>query len=234
MEEPDDPRPACPHDVADPRSSGPRADDLRRQGSRHVVPADRAAAPARGGTERARHPPRRRRLRCLERVRRAVPHPDRRAAGRRRSALQPLPHDGAVRTDAPGAADRAQPPLGRDGQHHRDRHVGSRQQLAAPEHQGAAGDDPEAERVLDGPVRQVPRGAGVADVADGAVRRVAVGRWRVRDVLRLHRRREQPVGAGPVRAARRRSSRPRRPRRATTSPRTSPTTPSAGCASRRR
>ena len=33
----------------------------------------------------------------------------------------------------------------------------------------------------------------------GPVRRLAVGRWRVRDVLRLHRRREQPVGARAVR-----------------------------------
>ena len=73
------------------------------------------------------------------------------------------------------------------------------QQLAAAEHQGAAGDDAEAERVLDRAVRQVPRGAGVAVLADGSVRRLAVGRWRVRDVLRLHRRREQPVGPGAVR-----------------------------------
>ena len=73
------------------------------------------------------------------------------------------------------------------------------QQLAAAEHQGAAGDDAEAERLLDGAVRQVPRGAGVAVVADGSVRRLAVGRRRVRDVLRLHRRREQPVGPGAVR-----------------------------------
>ena len=38
-----------------------------------------------------------------------------------------------------GAADRAQPPLGRHGQHHRDGDVGARQQLAAAEHEGAAG-----------------------------------------------------------------------------------------------
>ena len=52
-------------------------------------------------------------LRRVERVRRAVPHADRRAAGRRWPALQPLPHHGAVRADAAGAADRPQPPLGR-------------------------------------------------------------------------------------------------------------------------
>ena len=97
-----------------------------------------------------------------------------------------------------GAAVGSQPPLGGDGQHHRDGDVGSGQQLAAAEHQGAVGDDAEVERILDGAVRQVPRGAGVAVVADGTVRRLAVGRGRVRDVLRVHRRREQPVGPGPV------------------------------------
>jgi hypothetical protein len=38
----------------------------------------------------------------------------------------------------------------------------------------------------------------VAVVPDGSVRRVAVGRRRVRALLRLHRRREQPVGSGAV------------------------------------
>ena len=75
-----------------------------------------------------------------------------------------------------------------DGQHHRDRHVGSRQHLLAAQHQGAVGDHPETQRVLDRAVRQVPRGAGVADLADGAFRCLANRRWRVRDVLRLHRR----------------------------------------------
>ena len=110
------------------------------------------------------------------------------------------------------------------GQHHRDGDVGARQQLVAPEHQGAAGDDAEAERVLDGAVRQVPRGAGVAVVADGSVRRVAVGWRRVRELLRVHRWREQPVGSGAVRRhdADRAAGDARR--RATTSPRTSPIT----------
>ena len=175
------------------------ADDLRREGSGHGVSADRAVAPAGGCAERADRAARRRGLRCVERVRWSVPDADCGAARGGRPEVQPVPHDGAVRADAPGAADRPQPPLGRDGQHHRDRDVGAGQQLAAAEHQGAAGDDAEAERVLDGAVRQVPRGAGVAVLADGPVRRVAVGRRRVRDLLRLHRRREQPVGPGAVR-----------------------------------
>ena len=44
-----------------------------------------------------------------------------------------------MRTDAAGAAHRAQPPFRWDGQHHRDRHIGPGQQLDAPEHQGTAG-----------------------------------------------------------------------------------------------
>ena len=110
-----------------------------------------------------------------ERVRRPVRDADRGAAAARRTDVQPLPHDGAVRADPGGAAQRPQPPLGRHGADHRDGDVGARDQRRAAEHEGAAGDDAEAERLLDGPVRQVPRGAGVADVADRAVRRVAVG-----------------------------------------------------------
>ena len=152
-----------------------------------------------GRAQRPRRAPRRRRLRGFERVRRPDPVSDRGATGRGRAALQPLPHHCALRADPPGAAHRPQPPLGRDGQHHGDGHVVARQQLGAAEHEGAAGADPQAERVLHRAVRQVPRGAGVAVVAARPVRRLAVGRRRVRDLLRLHRRREQPVGAGSVR-----------------------------------
>ena len=116
-----------------------------------------------------------------------------------RVALQPLPHHGAVRADTPGAVDRAQPPFGGNGLDHRDGDVRSGEQLAASEHQGAVGDDPEVERLFDGAVRQVPRGAGVAVVADGSVRRVAVGWGRVRVVLRVHRWGEQSVGPGALR-----------------------------------
>ena len=140
-------------------------------------------------------------LRRIERVRRSVQHAGRRAACRRRSEVQPVPHDGAVRPDPPGAPDRAQPPLGRHGLDHRDRHVGAGQQLAAAEHEGTAGDDAQAQRVLDRPVRQVSRGAGVAIVADRPVRCLAVGRRWLRVLLRLHRRREQPVRPGAVRRA---------------------------------
>ena len=53
-------------------------------------------------------------------------HADVRAAGGERAQVQPLPHDRAVLADPAGAADRPQPPRGRHGRHHRDRHVGAR------------------------------------------------------------------------------------------------------------
>ena len=134
--------------------------------------------------------------------------------------LQPVPHHGAVRADPGRAAQRPQPSLGRHGRDHRDRDVGPGLQRHPAEHQGRAGHDLEAERLLDRPVRQVPRGAAVADVAGRSVRRLAVRRRRVRVLLRLHRRGEQPVLPGALRGHHRRSSRRRPPRRATTSPRT--------------
>ena len=127
-----------------------------------------------------------------------------------------------------------QPPLGRDGRHHRDRDLRPRLHLDAAEHDGAAGRDAQAERLLDGPVREVPRGPGLGDQPDGPVRQLAGWRRRLRVLLRLHRRRGQPVEPGAVRRADAGRADRRRPRRATTSPRTWPTTPSAGCASRRR
>ena len=87
-----------------------------------------------------------------------------------------------------------QPPLGRDGRHHRDRDLGAGLQLDPAEHGGAARRDAEAERLLDGAVRQVPRGAGLGDEPDGAVRRLA-DRLGLRALLRLHRRRDEPVRA---------------------------------------
>ena len=70
----------------------------------------------------------------------------------------------------------AQPSLRLDAKHHGDCDVGPAPELAHAEHQRTARDDDEAHRVLDRAVRQVPRGSGLAVVADGAVRRVA-GRW---------------------------------------------------------
>ena len=157
---------------------------------------------------------------AIERVRWPDPHADRRAAGEGRSQVQSLPHDGAVLADPPGAADRPQSSFGEHGRHLRDRHLGAGLQLGAAEEQGAAGHDAQAQWLLDGAVRQVPRGAGLADQPARPVRPVADRRRRVRVLLRLHRRRDQPVVPGDLRRHDARSSRRRRPRRAITSPRT--------------
>ena len=93
---------------------------------------------------------------------------------------------------------RPQPPRRRHGRDHRDRDVGAGLQLAAPEHGRAAGRDAEAQRLLHSAVRQVPRGAGVADEPDGPVRQLAGRRRRLRALLRLHRRRDEPVRAGAL------------------------------------
>ena len=64
-----------------------------------------------------------------------------------------------------------------------------------PEHRGAAGRDAQAERLFDRAVRKVPRGAGMGDEPARAVRLVADRRRRLRALLRLHRRRDEPVRA---------------------------------------
>ncbi len=189
---------------------------------------------ARGRAQRPGDPPGRRGIRGSERFRRPVRHTGGREARRRRPQVHALPHHRPLRSDPQGVAHRPQPSLRRHGQHHRDRDRGAGPELAHLEHQGAARPHAQAQRLLHGAVRQVPRGARLADHPHGAVRHVALRRRRVRVLLRLHRRREQPVLPGPLRGHRPRSSRRRPPRKATTSPRTWPTTPSTGCVPRRR
>ena len=161
--------------------------------------SDRAVAAAGRRAERAGRAHRRRRLRRVERVRRTDRHAGRRAAGGQRAEVQPVPHHRAVLADPAGPAHRSQPSLGRHGRHHRDRDLGTGLQLDPAEHRRAAGRDAEAQRLLHRPVRQVPRGPGLGDQPDGAVRRLAL-RWRrLRALLRLHRRRGPPVLPGHLR-----------------------------------
>ena len=157
---------------------------------------------------------------CFECVRRAVPDADGGAPGRRRAEVHALSHDGAVLADAGGTALGPQSPHGRDGRDHGDRHVGAGLQLGPAEHVRAAGGDAQAQRLRDGAVRQVPRGPGVGDEPARPVRLVAGGRRRVRVLLRLHRRRDEPVLPRDLRGDHAGRARPARRRRATTSPRT--------------
>ena len=68
-----------------------------------------------------------------------------------------------------------------------------------PEHVPTAGGDPSLERLLDRSRRQVSRGAGVGIESGRPVRSVAQSGERVRVLLRLHRRRDQPVLPGAAR-----------------------------------
>ena len=150
-----------------------------------------------------------------------------------RAEVHPLPHDRAVLADPLGAAHRPQPPLRRHGQHRRAGDVGARQQLDLAQHRRAAGEDPQPQRLQHRAVRQVPRGAGVGDEPDGPVPPVA-DRHGLRVLLRLPRRRDQPVVPGALRGHDAGRAVARRRRRATTSTTTCRTTRSSGCASRRR
>ena len=121
-----------------------------------------------------------------------------RLAGRRHP-IHPLSYDGLVRPDPTSAAYRAKPPFRGDGGDHGARHISPWQQLHAPQHEGAGGYQSQVERLLDCAVRQVPRGAGMAVIAHGPIRRLAIRGWRFRVLLWVHRRREQPVRPGPLR-----------------------------------
>ena len=112
--------------------------------------------------------------------------------------------------DPSGPPDRPEPPLGRDGGHHRDRHVCSGLQLDPAGQGSAAGRDPPAQRLQHRPVRKVPRGAGVGDEPDGSLLPMADRKW-VRTLLRLRRRARPTSTTRPSMTGSRRWSRPRRP-----------------------
>ena len=162
-----------PIDSSDSRYPASGPDHLRRQRSGHQVPADRDVRPPKGAPNVLVDPHRRRGLRRDERVRRSVPDAEHREARKGRAEVHALPHDRVVLADAAGAAHRAQPSLGRHGRHHRNRDRSARLQLGVAQHQGAARAHPQAQWLLDGAVRQVPRGPGVADQSGGTVQRVA-------------------------------------------------------------
>ena len=176
-----------------------RGYDVRRERPRHEIPADRSAASARRRAERARRAHRRRRIRRIERVRRSVPDADVRAARRRGTQIQSLSYDGALLADARRAASRTQPSHGRHGRDHRAGDVGAGAELDSPEHLRAARRGAQAERLLDGAVRQMPRGAGVGNESARSVRALAERRRRLRVLLRLHRRRNESVLSGDLR-----------------------------------
>ena len=172
-----------------------RRDQGRRPAVQAVVAAARRAAE--GRAQRAADHHRRRRLRRAQHLRRrhsdADDGPDR--AGR--PALQPHVLHRAVLADAGRADHRAQPPLGRI---RRDLRAVDGLPRLQQHHRPGQGDDrphPARQRLQHLLVRQGPQRACLPGQPDRAVRPVA-DRHGLPVLLRLRRRRRQPVGAEPV------------------------------------
>ena len=107
--------------------------------------------------------------------------------------LDPLPHHRAMLAHAPGVADRPQPPFRWHGRHHRDCDWRAWLLLGAAQLDVAAGEDAQAEWLLHRAIRQVSRSARLGNEPGRTVRCLADGRRRLRVLLRIHRRRGQPV-----------------------------------------
>ena len=155
------------------------------------------ARPNRATQGRAQHPvdhDRRCRFRRTVDLRRRDTDSDARPARRQRAAVHELPHDVAMLADPRGAAHGTQPPFGRFR-----RHLGTRNRVSGLQQRHGAGErdrrtHPEGQRLPDIVVRQEPQHAGVRDQPRRAVRPVA-DRHGFRLLLRVQRRRRQPVGA---------------------------------------
>ena len=176
-----------------PNTGRKGTDHVRCEGSGLEVPANRAIETTQGRSQCPDCPDRRRRLRRDQRLWRALSDTDRGKTGSGRVEVHPLPHHRAVLAHAAGVADRPQPPFRWHGRHHRDCDRCAGLLLGAPQLDVAAGEDAETQRLLHRAIRQVPRSAGLGDESGRSVRRLADRRRRLRVLLRLHRRRGQPV-----------------------------------------
>ena len=156
------------------------------------------AARARRRAERADRALRRHRPRRLGAVRRPDRDADAEAAGGRRAALLAVAHDRAVLADALVLPDRPQPPPERHGLHHRGLDRLPRRQRAHPAGVRDAGRGDAAGRLEHVLARQEPQRPG-----RGPPRRRHEGELAaapgLRSLLRLPRRRDQPVVSRPRR-----------------------------------
>ncbi len=114
------------------------------------------------------------------------------------TALQPVPHHRALQPDAHGPADRPQSPHQQRRRDHGTGHGVRRQYRHPSAERGDAGRNPAPERVQHGRLRQISRDAALGSLDLGPLRSLA-HRLGLRQVLRLHRRRNQPVGARDLR-----------------------------------
>ena len=167
------------------RAQGEAAAALRGQG-------------AQGRAQRRDRADRRHRLRRPQHVRRPDPHADHGPARPERPALQQLPHHGAVLADAHRAQVRPQPPHRQRRLDHGELDGLPRQHRADPEQRRAAGRDAAAQRLQHRRLRQVARDRGLGNQRVGSVRPLADAPG-LRQVLRLHRRRDRPVVSADLR-----------------------------------
>ena len=125
-----------------------------------------------------------------------TPTMDRLAAGG--PALQQLPHHGAVLADAQRAQDRPESPHRQHRLDHGDRDGLPRQHRAESEQRRAAGGNAAAQRLQHRRLRQVARNRRLGDQRVGPVRPLAHPPG-LRQVLRIHRRRNRPVVSAHLR-----------------------------------
>ena len=169
---------------------------------------------------------RRRRVRAVRLLRVGHRHADVRPPGRRRAALQQLPHHRAVLADAGLPADRPQPPRQRDGADRRVRLRLPRLRRDDAEGQRVPVRGPRPQRLRHVRRRQVAPGAGAGD-GDGSVR-ASAGRSAAASSASTGSSPARPTSTTPISSTTTtRSIRRARRRTATTSPRTSPTGRSA-------
>jgi hypothetical protein len=143
------------------------------------------------------HPDRRPRLRRHQHLRRPDRHAHARPPRQGRPALQQLPHHRALLAHARRAEVRAQPPHLQHGLHHRDGDRLPRRHRRDPQRRGPAGRDAAPQRLQHRRLRQVARDRRLGGQRLRPLRPLADAPG-LRQVLRLHRRRDQPVGALPL------------------------------------
>ena len=120
------------------------------------------------------------------------------APGQERAPVQSVPHHGALLADPCRPAHRPQPSRVQHGLDHGDGHRLPRADRAAAQQRGAAGRDAPPQRLRHRRLRQVARDRGLGGQHFGPDQSLA-DPLRLRQVLRLHRRRGQSVGAGDLR-----------------------------------
>ena len=186
-----------------------------------------------GAPNVALHRARRRRLLGDELLRRADRDAEHRPDRRQRRPLHAVPHDRAVLADPLVPADGPQPHAQQHGLHHRGGDRVPERERHDPARERDAVGDPRRARLEHLHGRQV---APLPDRRDEPRRDAAqlADRPRLRALVRVPRRRDEPVVSRPrLRQPPGRPAAARR-RRATTSPRTSPTRRSSSSATRRR